>query len=67
MIYRVPLVRNTFLNDGETRRALADFILTTDRLSMGPQVKVFETTFAKWQGRAHAVMFNSGSSANSGP
>lgn len=62
--WRVPLMRKTFMRDAETREALAEFVRTTERLSMGPMVEAFEVEFGKWQGRKHAVMFNSGSSAN---
>jgi len=61
---RVPLMRDAFLNDRETRARLAEFVATAPRLSMGEQCEAFESEFAAWQGRKHAVLFNSGSSAN---
>jgi CDP-4-dehydro-6-deoxyglucose reductase, E1 len=61
---RVPLMRDTFLNDRETRARLAEFVATAPRLSMGEQCEAFESEFAAWQGRKYAVLFNSGSSAN---
>jgi CDP-4-dehydro-6-deoxyglucose reductase, E1 len=64
MEYKVPLVRDAFLNDAETRIRLADFILTEPRLSMGHECQKFEEEFSAWQGRKHSVLFNSGSSAN---
>lgn len=57
-------MKSAFLNEHETREALADFILTAPRLSMDVQCAGFERAFAAWQGRADAVLFNSGSSAN---
>jgi CDP-4-dehydro-6-deoxyglucose reductase, E1 len=64
MEYKVPLVRDAFLNDAETRIRLADFILTEPRLSMGHECRKFEEEFSAWQGRRYSVLFNSGSSAN---
>jgi CDP-6-deoxy-D-xylo-4-hexulose-3-dehydrase len=57
-------MRHTFMQDADTRKALADFVLHAERLSMGDKVAEFEEAFAKWQGRRFAVMVNSGSSAN---
>jgi CDP-6-deoxy-D-xylo-4-hexulose-3-dehydrase len=57
-------MRHAFMNDADTRKALADFVLHAKRLSMGDKVAEFEEAFAKWQGRRFAVMVNSGSSAN---
>lgn len=62
---RVPLKRSeTFFNNTFTKRKLADFIIGTDKFSMGEQCKKFEIAFAKKQGRKYAVLFNSGGSAN---
>lgn len=60
----IPLQKNTFLHEHETKKALADFILSANRLSMGEKCRAFEEAFAKKQGRKEAVLFNSGSSAN---
>jgi len=60
----IPLMKNAFLNEHETKKALADFILKADRLSMSEKCEEFEKTFAKKQGRKDAVLFNSGGSAN---
>lgn len=60
----IPLMRNAFYNDAKTREKLAGFILSTDLLSMGAKCREFEQAFAVWQGRKHAVLVNSGSSAN---
>src|SRR3989338_1887602 len=62
--YKVPLVKNTFMHEKETRLALADFIATTDKLSMGKKCASFERAFALKQGRKEALLFNSGGSAN---
>ena len=57
-------MKNAFNNEYETKQALAEFILKTPRLSMDKKCFEFEREFAKFQGRNHAVFFNSGSSAN---
>lgn len=60
----LPLMRNTFINDYDTRVALSDFILRADRLSMGEQCLSFEKEFSHYQNRSYAALFNSGGSAN---
>lgn len=60
----IPLMKNAFLNEYETKKALADFILKADRLSMGAECMKFERKFAQFQGRKDAILFNSGGSAN---
>lgn len=60
----IPLMKNAFLNEAETKRALADFIMNAGRLSMDKNCYEFEKVFAKKQGRKEAVLFNSGGSAN---
>jgi CDP-6-deoxy-D-xylo-4-hexulose-3-dehydrase len=57
-------MKSAFLNERETRQALSSFVLTAPRLSMDEQCASFERTFAVWQGRADAVLLNSGASAN---
>lgn len=61
---RVPLMRNAFLNETETKERLADFIRHADRFSMGYECERFEQEFAQWQGCRFAALFNSGGSAN---
>lgn len=60
----IPLMKNAFLNEYETKKALADFILQAGRLSMDIECLRFEAKFANFQGRKEAVLFNSGGSAN---
>ncbi len=60
----IHLVGPAFYNERETREKLAEFILNTKRFSFGDECKTYEQKFAKWQGRAHAMLVNSGSSAN---
>jgi len=60
----IPLMKNAFLNEHETKKALSDFILKADRFSMGEKCKEFERAFAKKQERKHSVLFNSGGSSN---
>lgn len=57
-------MKNAFLNEHETKRALADFILRADRLSMDAECLKFERKFSEYQGRKESVLFNSGGSAN---
>jgi CDP-6-deoxy-D-xylo-4-hexulose-3-dehydrase len=57
-----PLMRN---NITQLDRAAAIVFLGDDnRLTQGEQVAAFEHQFAEWLGCKHAVMVNSGSSAN---
>ncbi len=42
----------------------AKAVLDSGQLTMGPRVRAFEEEFAEWIGAPHAVMVNSGSSAN---
>lgn len=60
----IPLMKNAFINERETKEALSKFILQADRLSMDSKCFEFEREFALKQGRKHAVLFNSGGSAN---
>lgn len=60
----IPLMKCAFINEHETRRALAEFVVAAPRLSMDVQCATFERKFAAWQGRRSAVLFNSGGSAN---
>lgn len=60
----VLLIKNAFIEEDETKRALADFIVHAKKLSMGEQCRAFEEAFAKKQGCKEAILFNSGGSAN---
>lgn len=60
----IPLMKNAFINEQETKKTLADFIVGADKLSMGEKCAEFEVEFAKMQSRKDAVLFNSGGSAN---
>ncbi len=57
-------MKNSFYKEAETKEKLADFILKTDRFSMGEQCSLFEKNFAEKQGRRYAVFVSSGSAAN---
>ena len=61
-MYKWPLVANNITL--EDRQAASRFLLSTDRLTHGAQVEAFEAEFSAWLGVKHAVMVNSGSSAN---
>ncbi|MGI8943739.1 MAG: DegT/DnrJ/EryC1/StrS family aminotransferase [Qipengyuania sp.] len=48
----------------EDEYAAIQRVIDSDRFTMGPEVKAFETQFAEHFGSRYAVMVNSGSSAN---
>lgn len=58
---RYPLATSTW-DDAEY--GVLDTVIKRGRFTMGPEVKQFETEFAAAMGTKHAVMVNSGSSAN---
>ncbi len=60
----IPLMKNAFLNEYETKKALSDFIMKADKLSMHDKCAEFEVEFSKKQGRKEGILFNSGGSAN---
>jgi CDP-6-deoxy-D-xylo-4-hexulose-3-dehydrase len=60
----IPLMKNAFLNERETKEALCDFILNSKMLSMSVECLKFEKNFSIYQKRSEAVLFNSGGSAN---
>lgn len=60
----IPLMKNAFLNENDTREALADFIRSSFKFSMDTKCIEFERLFASYQGRKNAVLVNSGASAN---
>ena len=60
----IKLIKSTFYNEKETKKALCKFIEKAEQLSIGKECSLFESNFSKWQERRHSVMFNSGSSAN---
>jgi len=60
----IPLMKTAFYREHETRCALAEFITKTSRLSMDAECFAFEKAFASFQGAQHAILFNSGGSAN---
>ena len=60
----IKLVNSTFINETETKQALCNFIMASEKLSMGDQCAQFEAQFADWQGSKYALLVNSGSSAN---
>ncbi len=59
-------MRSTFFDEPNTRKHLAEFILTAPKLSMGDECQKFEEAFAAYQGRKFAVLVGSGSAANLG-
>jgi CDP-6-deoxy-D-xylo-4-hexulose-3-dehydrase len=57
-------MRNAFLEEKRTKKALAGFVRGAKRLSMGEKCFEFEQAFSQYQGRRHGILFNSGGSAN---
>ena len=60
----IKLIKSTFYKEAQQKRRLSRFVLSAKQLSFGPECERFEASFAKYHQRKHAVMFNSGSSAN---
>ena len=58
---RIPLNKSTI---GEEEKNAVRAVLESDRLTMGDRCRAFEQEFADFIGVEHAVMVNSGSSAN---
>ena len=61
MSFKYPLATATW--DEAEYQALQD-VITSGMFTMGPKVAQFERDFAQYIGSKHAVMVNSGSSAN---
>ena len=57
----IPLNKSTM---GEEEKNAAKAVIDSDNLTMGKQCRAFEREFADYLGVEHAVMVNSGSSAN---
>lgn len=49
---------------GDEERAAIERVIACGRFTQGEEVAAFEAEFAAFHGRAHAIMVNSGSSAN---
>jgi CDP-6-deoxy-D-xylo-4-hexulose-3-dehydrase len=58
---KYPLASNNF---SEEEIEAATSVMRSGRYTMGEKTRAFETAFADWVGAKHAVMVNSGSSAN---
>lgn len=61
---KIPLVSGSFYREAETQAALATFVATATRFSMGVECEQFERAFAAFQERKHAVFVSNGSMAN---
>lgn len=57
-------MKNTFINEFETKKKLAEFILQSNKLSMDVNCFEFEKQFAAFHETKHAILVNSGASAN---
>lgn len=62
MQYEWSLMNDIITKDD--RRAMADFLITSDRLTNGPKVREFEDSWSKWLGCNHSLFVQSGSTAN---
>ena len=60
--FRWQLMTNNILD--EDKKALLNFIKSTNKFTSGIKVKEFEKKWSKWLGVNHSVFVNSGSSAN---
>ena len=60
----IPLMKNTFFKEYETKLALCDFLMKVDKLSMGEKCAEFEKEFGSMQGSNDSILTNSGASAN---
>ena len=60
----IPLMKKAFLNEYETKKALCEFIMQAERLSMDEKCFEFEKKFSIKQNREDSILFNSGGSAN---
>ena len=60
----VKLIKSTFYNENETKKALIAFIEKAKILSFSDQCLEFEENFSKYQKRKYSIFVNSGSSAN---
>jgi len=60
--YKWPLMRNTVTKRDRLR--MAKFILTSDRLTQGKEVRKFEEQWSEWLGVKHSLFVSSGSAAN---
>ena len=60
----IKLIKSSFHHETETKKALAEFILSENIFSMNKQCRSFEEAFAARQERKHAVFVGNGSVAN---
>ena len=60
--YKWPLMKDTVTKRDRLR--LAKFILTSDRLTQGKEVRKFEEQWSEWLGVKHSLFVSSGSTAN---
>ena len=60
--YKWPLMKDTVSKRDRLR--LAKFVLTSDRLTQGKEVRKFEEQWSEWLGVKHSLFVSSGSTAN---
>ena len=60
----IPLMKNAFSNEADSKKELSEFILTANQLSMGQKCREFEKAFSSQQNCKESILFNSGGSAN---
>jgi len=60
--YKWPLMKDTVTKRDRLR--MAKFILTSDRITQGKEVRKFEEQWSEWLGVKHSLFVSSGSTAN---
>ena len=60
--YNFPLINYNIIESD--KKALADFILNTNRFTNGPKVREFEEAWSRWLGVKYSVMVGSGAASN---
>ncbi len=60
----IKLIKQSFYKEQELKKELSDFILKTNKFSMGEYCHLFEKSFSEFQRRKYSVFVSSGSAAN---
>ena len=60
----IPLMKNTFFDEHNSKNELSKFILESDILSMSVNCREFEKEFSQYNNSKESILFNSGGSAN---
>jgi len=60
----IPLMKNTFFDEYNSKKELSKFILESEILSMSVNCREFEKEFSQYNNSKESILFNSGGSAN---